>query len=107
MTNKTNTPNRATDPEGSESHERRSHVTLERHIQTILISVCTGALFFAANYIYTGNEAKAVQKTQLEALTTQVIEMRADLKALQNNYVRKEEFREMEIRVRQLERQKP
>ncbi len=98
---------RADDPAGGEAHERRSHIALERHIQTILISVCTGALFFAANYVYTDNQSKAVQKSQLEALTVQVIEMRADLKALQTNYARRDELKELEIRVRQLERNKP
>lgn len=90
--------------EGQQPMERRSQVNLERHIQTILISVCTGALFFAANYVYTDNQAKAVQKTQLEALTIQVIEMRADLKSLQNNYVHRSELKELELRVRTMER---
>lgn len=98
---------RSDDPPDSELHERRSHVTLERHIQTILISVCTGALFFAANYVYTDNQSKAVQKTQLEALTVQVIEMRSDLKALQVNYARRDELKELELRIRQIERVKP
>lgn len=84
--------------------ERRSHANLERHLQTVLISVCTGALFFAANYVYTDNHAKAVQKTQLEVLTGQVMEMRAELKSLQNNYVRREELKEIELRVRAIEK---
>ena len=90
----------------SEHAERRSTVALERHLQTILISVCTGALFFAANYVYTDNQSKAVQKTQLEALTTQVMEMRGELKALQNNYARRDELKELELRLRQLESRK-
>lgn len=90
-----------------EPPERRGYATVERHIQTILVSLCTGALFFMVSYVYNTNEAKAVQKTQLEALTVQVIEMRADLKALQTNYARRDELRELELRIRQLERVKP
>ena len=83
--------------------ERRSHANLERHLQTILISLCTGALLFAANYFYTDNRSKAVQQTQLEVLTVQVIEMRADLRALQTNYVKRDELKELDARVRELE----
>lgn len=78
---------------------------MERHVQTILISLCTGALFFAANYVYNDNRTKAVQQTQLEVLTAQVIEMRTELRALQNAYARREELKEIEVRLRQLEKE--
>jgi Tfp pilus assembly protein PilN len=80
---------------------------MERHIQTILISVITGALMFAANYFYNDNRSKAVQQTQLEVLTAQVIEMRADLRALQDRYVKREELKELELRVREVEKRLP
>lgn len=79
--------------------DRRSSANMERHFQTILISIITGAIIFAANYFYTDNRGKAVQQTQLEVLTAQVIEMRADLRSLQTNYVRREELREVENRL--------
>ena len=59
---------------------------------------------FSANYFYTDNQSKAVQKTQLEMLTGQVIEMRADLRSLQTNYVKREEYKELELRMRDMER---
>lgn len=83
--------------------DRRNAANVERHIQTILISVITGALMFAANYFYSDNKSKAVQQTQLEVLTTQVIEMRSDLRALQTNYVKRDELKDLELRVRVLE----
>lgn len=78
----------------------------ERYIQTILISVITGSIGFAANYVYSDSRDKAVQQTQLQVLTSQVIEMRAEVRALQGTYVRREEIKELEQRVRQLERSK-
>jgi uncharacterized membrane protein (DUF106 family) len=72
---------------------------MERHLQTVLISIITGSILFAANYFYTDNRTKAVSQTQLEVLTAQVIEMRADLRALQTNYVKREEFRDFEQRI--------
>lgn len=84
--------------------DRRSTANLERHVQTILISLCTGALFFAANYVYSDNRTKAVQQTQLEVLTAQVIEMRTELRALQSAYARRDELKELDVRLRQLER---
>ena len=86
--------------------ERRAGANLERHIQTILISVIVGAIMFAANYIYNDHKEKGVVVGQLEALTNQVAEMRGDLRSLQFNYVKREELKELEIRVRELERRR-
>jgi Tfp pilus assembly protein PilN len=96
-------PTAMSQAENSHTPERRSSANMERHIQTIMISVITGALMFAANYFYNDNRSKAVQQSQLEVLTGQVIEMRADLRSLQNSYVKREEYKELETRVRHLE----
>jgi hypothetical protein len=78
-------------------------VQWERHLQTVMIALITGSIFFAANYFYNDNQSKGVVKLQLDTLTNQVIELRADIKALQFNYVKREEFRELEERVRRIE----
>ena len=72
-------------------------------MQTILISIVTGAILFAANYFYNDNRSKAIQQTQLEVLTSQVIEMRGDLRSMQNTYVKRDEYRDLETRVRSIE----
>lgn len=77
---------------------------LETHIQTILISIITAALVFAATYFYNDNKDKALSKSQLEVLTVQVFEMRADVKSLQLNVVRPDEVRDIQRRVLDLER---
>lgn len=77
---------------------------LENHIQTILISIITAALVFAATYFYNDNKEKALSKSQLEVLTVQVFEMRADVKSLQLNVVRPDEVRDLQRRVLDLER---
>lgn len=77
---------------------------LESHIQTILISIITAALVFAATYFYNDNKEKALSKSQLEVLTVQVFEMRADVKSLQLNVVRPDEVRDLQRRVLDLER---
>ena len=77
---------------------------LESHIQTILISIITAALVFAATYFYNDNKDKALSKSQLEVLTVQVFEMRADVKSLQLNVVRPDEVRDIQRRVLDLER---
>lgn len=83
--------------------DRRSAANMERHVQTILISIITGAIFFAGSYFFTDTDAKATQRTQLATLTTQVIELRADIRAMQNSYVQKADFVELEIRLRRAE----
>lgn len=84
--------------------EGRSSVNFERHVQTILISIVTGGLIFAITYFYNDNKDKAVSKSQLEVLTVQVFEMRADVKSLQLNVVRPDEVRDLQRRVLDLER---
>lgn len=77
---------------------------LASYIQTILISIITAALVFAATYFYNDNKEKALSKSQLEVLTVQVFEMRADVKSLQLNVVRPDEVRDLQRRVLDLER---
>lgn len=84
--------------------ERKPAVNFERHVQTILISIVTGGLIFAITYFYNDNKDKAVSKSQLEVLTVQVFEMRADVKSLQLNVVRPDEVRDLQRRVLDLER---
>lgn len=79
-------------------------MNFERHVQTILISIVTGGLIFAITYFYNDNKDKAVSKSQLEVLTVQVFEMRADVKSLQLNVVRPDEVRDLQRRVLELER---
>lgn len=86
--------------------ERRKVGTVERHVQTILISIITGAILFVANYVFTDSKEKAVQGTQLEVLTRQVIEMRADIRSLQTDYASRTEMRALDERVRKLENRK-
>ena len=65
--------------EPSSIGERRYVGNMERHVQTILISIITGSIVFAANYVYSDSRDKAVQQTQLQVLTSQVIDQVKDL----------------------------
>ena len=85
-------------------NSQESRINIERHVQTILISVITGSILFAATYFYTDNKEKAISKSQLEVLTVQVLEMRADVKSLQLNVVRPDEVRDLQRRILDLER---
>lgn len=63
---------------------------ITQHIQTILVSIITGSIVFAATYFFNDKAEKAVFTQQLSTLTQQVIELRADIKAMQGNYVTKD-----------------
>jgi len=77
--------------------------TLERHVQTILVSLLTGAVMFAASYLFSDTSSKATSKVQLEVLTAQVVQLRVDIKALETSYVRRDDFAAQDARVRVLE----
>jgi|GEM_PF-6196964 len=87
----------------AEAFERRNGANIERHIQTILISVVTGSIIFAATYFFNDKSDKAVLVQQIATLTNHVMELRADIKAMQSNYVTKDEFKDHEQRLRLLE----
>lgn len=76
---------------------------MERHVQTILVAMITGALMFLAGYVWTDNTNKTATKFQLEALTTQVSELRTEVRDIRQNFVRRDEFADHELRIRKLE----
>lgn len=83
--------------------ERRAAANLERHIQTIMIALIVGGLTFAASYFYSDNREKGESRAQIQILTTQVIELRADVKAMQSGFARRDEFDKLESRVVELD----
>jgi hypothetical protein len=79
---------------------------LQKHATTAIASFFTGAIVFLAQYFFQDRVDKAsgaVLQEQMTQLTSQVIELRADIKALRDNYVSKEDFRDHEQRIRALE----
>lgn len=77
---------------------------IERHLQTILISIITGAIVFSASYFFNDKSDKAVLSAQLSALTSQVNEMRSELRSMQAVYGTKDVDADHEARLRILER---
>lgn len=84
--------------------ERRSSANVERHIQTIMIALVTGSIVFASNYFFTDKESKAILLTNLTNLTTQVAEVRADLRKLRDEQASKAQVMDIEMRLREVER---
>ena len=79
---------------------------LVKHIQTILVTIVTGGILFAASYIYNDAQSKATQTAQLNVVVSQIIEMRAEIRNLQTTHATKTDLKELEIRLRALERSK-
>jgi hypothetical protein len=63
-------------------------------------------IVFAASYIYNDAQAKATQTAQLNVVVQQILETRDDIKALQKTQASKEDLKELEMRLRILERSK-
>lgn len=80
---------------------------MERHIQTILIAFITGSVAFAANYFFTDKESKAILLTNLTHLTSQVNEIRTDIRTLRNEQASKSQVDDIERRLREVERAIP
>jgi len=89
-----------------EGVDRRKSTDLERHLQTILITLTTGAIMFATGYVFQDNATKAASKIQLEFLTNQIVDMRSDIKEMKQQYVTKEELSYLQARLNKLEQDK-
>jgi Tfp pilus assembly protein PilO len=63
-------------------------------------------IIFAASYIYNDAQAKATQTAQLNVVVQQILEMRQEVKTLQANTPTKTDLKELEERLRALERAK-
>lgn len=72
-------------------------------MQTVLISLVTGGIMFSAGYFFTDKADKAATRVQLENLVIQVNELRADIRAMQQSFVRRDEFVDHEARIRKVE----
>lgn len=77
---------------------------MERHIQTILVSVLTGAILFAGSYVFNNKGDTAVLVTQIAALTAQVAELRSEVRSIRNDFATKDSVIDHENRIRNLER---
>ena len=74
------------------------------HIHTILISLTTAAIVFAATYFFDDKSEKAVLTSQLTTISTQVAELRSDVRGIQSNFATKDGHMDHENRLRILER---
>ena len=75
-----------------------------QHIQTILISLATAAIVFAATYFFDDKAEKAFLTAQLNTISIQVAELRSDVRGIQSNFATKESHQDHETRIRSLER---
>jgi len=77
---------------------------IEKHIQTILVSLITGAIVFASSYVFNDKSDKAVLASQLQSISTQVAELRSEVRGIQANFATKDSYTDHENRIRALER---
>jgi hypothetical protein len=79
---------------------------LERHAQTILISVITAAILFSATFMYNANEKVSTLATKLEFMSSAITKLELKIDSMNSNYVQKADFGDLEKRVRELEEHK-
>lgn len=77
---------------------------IEKHIQTILVSLITGAIVFASSYVFNDKSDKAVLASQLQTISAQVAELRSEVRASSVSFATKDSHIDHENRIRTLER---
>lgn len=78
----------------------------EINFSSILTSLILGAIIFSAAYLFNNKSEVAILSTQISTLQLTITELRNDMKVLQNNGVRREEYNELKARVERLENKK-
>lgn len=84
--------------------ERPKRSVFEQHAQSVALAVITAAVLYSGSFVVKAREDAVLLAAQMSALTTEVAAMRAQIVVMQGNYVGREDFRDHESRIRQLER---
>lgn len=77
---------------------------IEQHAQSVLLAVITAAVLYSGSFVVKAREDAVLLAAQMSSLTTEVAAMRAQIVVMQGNYVLRDDFRDHENRIRQLER---
>jgi len=75
----------------------------EINFSSILTSLILGAIIFSAAYLFNNKSEVAILSTQIATLQTTITELRNDVKVIQANGIRREEFDDLKRRVQLLE----
>ena len=77
--------------------------SLERHVQTILVTLITAGIVWIVTDRMSADKSLQAASLKLEYVSEQISALRAEIRLLQNNYVRQEQFADHEDRIRRLE----
>lgn len=78
----------------------------EINFSSILTSLLLGAIIFSAAYLFNNKSETAILSTQITTLQSTITELRADIKVIQANSIRREEFDDLKRRVGAIEARK-
>lgn len=90
------------DPENT-APKGRGRNLLEQHAQSVLLAVITAALIYSGSFVLQAREDSVRTAAQLATLTSEVAALRVALTGMQSNYTNREDYRDHEVRIRQLE----
>lgn len=92
----------AADPENT-APKARGRSLLEQHAQSVLLAVITAALIYSGSFVLQAREDSVRTAAQLATLTSEVAALRVALTGMQGNYTSRDDYRDHEVRIRQLE----
>lgn len=75
----------------------------EQHFITIANSVIVAGIMFLGSQVWTTNTKLTEITVANKYLVETVQELKADISLMNNNYVKKDEFKDLEVRVRRVE----
>lgn len=88
--------------------ERETNMgVLERHAQSVALAVAVATILYSASFVVKVSEDSAIMRTQLLQLTQDVARLTGLMQIVQQNTVTREEFREQDRRIREMENRIP
>ena len=75
----------------------------EINLSSIITSLILGAIIFSAAYLFNNKSETAILSTQIATLQATITELRNDVKTIQANSIRRDEYDDLKRRVQVLE----
>lgn len=79
------------------------HPSLDKHVQTICVSLITAAILFMAGFTYNTSQANAQLAVEMKYVSAQLTDMKVKLEEMNSTYVKRTDFNDHESRIRKLE----
>lgn len=79
---------------------------LERHFQTLILTVITAAVLYLGTFVVAAKEEAAATREKLNSISDKLETLQRQMLLMQGNYMTQDQWQDHETRIRELERRR-